>query len=465
MFQDHPTVEQLGTFVRFGSRPSDPPRSHLQIVRHLLTDCLSCRHQLDQMGWSRERLDRLLYPAASWPVEPGEIPPPPDRYDYTRGFEKASESVSALLAPSSHPSLAPEALLEELELLRPEERTEKVKEDHFAHPAFIRFLVQRSHSSRYRDSELMMHYALLARNAAEACAPGRIGTRLLADLRAHGWRQWANSLRVAGKIQEAEEAFEIAQRYRKEGTGDPLLRAWLLEQLASLRIFQRRFIDAIDLADQAGETYQQLDELQNLASTLVQKAIAYLYAGEPESAVDVLNRSIPLIDQERDPYLLLAACHNLILCYVDLDQPEQALSLYFEGKELYKQFEDTFILLRTAWQEGRLLRDLGHLDGAEQALLSAREGFLQRDLGYEVAVISLDLAAIYIKLGQAERVRQTATEALPIFRALKVGRETLASLLQLQQVADQEQEALSLIQLLSSQLERLPRDKRATGAK
>jgi hypothetical protein len=111
--------------------------------------------------------------------------------------------------------------------------------------------------------------------------------------------------------------------------------------------------------------------------------------------------------------------------------------------------------MRASWQEGQLLRELGHLRAAETSLLRARKGFLQRGLSYEVAVVSLDLSTVYVKLSDAEKLRNTVAETMPIFRSLRVGRDALASLLQLQQMADQEHQALALIQLLSERLQKL----------
>jgi tetratricopeptide (TPR) repeat protein len=453
MLTSHPTAEDFEGFLRTTTRPGAAARNAV-VMRHLLADCGTCRDQLSAMGWDDRRLERLLYLPGAEPFENDRQ----SRYDYSAAFAKAERAYEALLdevLPAEQPL---EKLWAELDSLPAAEQMRLVtREPRFQHPEMIRLLVDRSHGLRYSDPAQMLHIADLARLASEAATPALAGNELrLADLRAHSWRQFGNALRISGRISEAEEVLMKAQSYCKEGTGDPPLRAWLLEQMASLRIFQRRFEEAIEISDQAGQIYRELGENHSLASTMVQKAVASLYSGEPESAVRILNRAIPLIDNEEDPHLLLAACHNLVQCYINLDRPEQALALYSEAREIYQEFQDALISLRAAWQEGMLLRDLGHLRAAEAALLRARKGFMDRSLAYEVAVVSLDLTAVYIKLSEAEKVKQTVAETVPIFRALRVDRDALASLLQLQQVATQGQQALELIRLLSSRLEKLP---------
>jgi tetratricopeptide (TPR) repeat protein len=449
MLQDHPTAEDFESFLRDASRPGHAARN-ARILRHLLAGCPSCRNQLQVSGWTGERLERLVY-------LPGRSPEVQGGYDYGRAFARAEQAITDFLSAPPLPMEDPERLLMELEGAPRARQTSIAEEDErFADPRLTQLLLERSHGARYADPEAMLHWAQIARSIATRCAPESLGSAAkLADLRARAWSQYGNALRVTGRLRDAEEAMITAQAYLKTGTGDPVLKARLCEQIASLHTFQRRFDAAIETLNEAVEIYRQIGETNALARTLVQEAIACLYAGDAESSVALLNRAIPLVDHEEDPHLLLAACHNLVRCYIDLDRPEQALSIYSETRDLYKEFNDSLILLRAGWQEGQILRDLGHLRAAEGALLRAQSGFMERGLMYEVAVVCLDLAALYVKLKAPEDLRQTVTATVPIFRALRVDREALASLLQLQQVADQEQQAMELIRFLNARIEPL----------
>jgi len=425
---EHPTDAEVKSLLQ--EKGSASTQGASRVVRHLLRECASCQER------SRAQLR------------------PKGGYDYSAAFLGAERKLSDFFAVSPPSPIGAEILFTELRSLSEAEQKVQARQNpRFKSRELTELLIESSHATRYHDVSQMLHLAELAQNVAEACTVENTGSASkLADLRCRAWGHLANSLRVSGRLHEAEEAITTAQRYLEAGTGDPPLRARLFEQRSSLRKTQGRYPEAIELADDAAAVYLEIGQTHNYATALVHKALACHYAGLAEEAVIVLNQAIPLIDPEKNPHVLLAACHNLVLSYIDLDHPEQALSLYFEARELYKEFEDDMILLRAGWQEGQLLRDLGHLTAAETALLQARKGFVERNLAHEVAMVSLDLAWVYVKLGRADSLKQTVAEAIPIFTALRVGREALAALLQLQHAAGQEQQALDLIRTLNTRL-------------
>jgi tetratricopeptide (TPR) repeat protein len=452
MPENHPSPEDIAGFLSPNSGLKATERN-TRFIRHLLSGCSLCRTSLSDLGWPPERLDGLLRCTAPQD-RPAERLAAVASWDYSRAFSKAEASVSGFLAEGRPPAQLGDSLNAELAALPPEERLRAVAEEpQFGHPALVSCLIEHSQGYRYQRPDETLHWTDLARRAAEACTVETTGSDLrLADIRGRAWGHYGNALRICGRILESSEALATAQSYAAAGTGDPVIRARLLEQFASLAVLQSDFQKAYELNEVAGEIYRELGETQWMARTRVQQAIARLASGEPESAVDLLNRAIPMIDFEDEPQLLLAACHNLIRCYIDLDRPEQALALYGEARGLYQEFEDEMIQLRATWQEGQLLRDLRHLRAAEQALVLARQGFLEHGLAFEAAVVCLDLSSVYVKLGLVEDVKATVAEAIPIFRALGVDREVLASLIRLQQVASEEKKALDLIRTLNTHL-------------
>jgi hypothetical protein len=81
------------------------------------------------------------------------------------------------------------------------------------------------------------------------------------------------------------------------------------------------------------------------------------------------------------------------------------------------------VLLRAKVHAG-----LGRLLEAEAAFNQARQALLSRGIAYNAALVSLEMAVLLLKQGRSAEVRALVAELLPVLKAQKVTRETLAAL-------------------------------------
>lgn len=446
---DCPCTSDFESFLR-GTASSEVARI---AVRHLLAVCRTCRATLIAMGWSPDRLERLVCLITNDPDDlSGEAPQA--GYEYGESFAQACRACAREVLDQSRKASEPTA----------EEDTESLElddlpvsaEDMVPDARLVMVFINRSLAARYQSPGKMLYWARLARVIAERCDNAPAGeSQGVDDLRARAWGQLGNALRVSGRLRSAEQAMSRAEEYAAAGAGDLALRLDLLTYRASLATFERDFVRAIELLDEAGGIAREIGDQTRLAKCLLSKAIATVYLGEPQLAIGILDDAIRLLDNS-DPHLLFAAFNNLGYCYLEAGRLQEALAVLPQTRELALQIGDDIHILRVTWQEAKILYELDLLEEAEAQFARARDGFIERDLAYEAAVVSLDLVAIYLRLGLTTEVRRTVADVLPFFKSLNVGRELMASLIQLQQAEDQTR-ALQLIRAISSELVALPK--------
>jgi hypothetical protein len=81
-----------------------------------------------------------------------------------------------------------------------------------------------------------------------------------------------------------------------------------------------------------------------------------------------------------------------------------------------------------------------------------REAFFESSLVFAAELVSLDLAAVYLRQHRAQETKRLAAELIPVFQTRDVHREILASLLVFQQAADLEQLTAGLIEETAARL-------------
>lgn len=319
-------------------------------------------------------------------------------------------------------------------------------------------LVERSLETAPRDPAWAGELGLLALRLAGHLDPGRYPAALIADLRARAWSHVGNACRVRFDFAAAEEAFRHAAAALKEGTGDPLEQALVLDLRASLRRDQRRFGEAFRLFRRAAKLFRRLGDGHRAGRTLVKISILHNQTGEPEEAIPLLLEALELIEPEQEPRLLLCAHHNLITYLADAGRFLEAQERYRDARPLYRSFPDAWTQNRRKWLKGHISHGIGQLRQAESLFLAARDGFLAEGAFYDVALVSLELATLYAGQGRTAELKELAAQMLPVFQSGKIHREALAALAFWKQAVETERAGLEVVTRVAGFLRRAQHD-------
>jgi transcriptional regulator with XRE-family HTH domain len=263
-----------------------------------------------------------------------------------------------------------------------------------------------------------------------------------------------NAQRVQGDLDSACRSFTISDEEWKAGEGCPgdlLDEARLLHLKASLLTAQRRLPEALELLDQAVTSGGP----EMKGRLLIKKAKVLEEQYELDAAIATLEEAELHVDPEREPRLWLCARHNRLWCLTTAGRQREAEDLLPEVKRLSRKELDR---IRLRWAEGRIAAGLGRTQQGIDHLTEVRAEFVKLKIWYDAALVTLELAVIFLRQGRTDMVKTLAVHMAPIFRSNGVHREALAALTLFRQAAEQEKVTLDLAERLVAFLRKAQHD-------
>lgn len=320
--------------------------------------------------------------------------------------------------------------------------------------ALSELLCEESIKAAGDSADRALELANLALRVAEL-APGEEAWRQ--RVQGYAWAHMGNARRVKGDLPSADEAFGRAQKLWSAGAwadSGVLNEARVLGLRASLVRAQRRLTEALELLDQA----LAVDRAGEARYLLLNQAKLFEEMDDFGRAVKTLRKLAPLIESEGETRLLFVLKHNLAVNLCALSEYGEVAQLLPSLKGLALKLKNDLDLLRVQWLEGRLLVGLGKSDEAIQTFFTIRKELISREEAYDAALVSLEIAVIYLESGRIEAVKNLARQMASVFRLQGIHREALAALKLFREAAEHEIVTLELARKLVRYLRQAKND-------
>lgn len=445
----HPEPSVLVRFMK-GGLPRDEARA---VVRHLLSGCAECR-QVTGAWWPKE-LVRTPTAKKVVAIDERERTAAARDQDYKPMFNRVAQMLVERERDFARERQEAPELRAELAALGEEQRLERASDDPRFHKwALVESLLEDSRENGSQQPADAVLLAQIATTVADRLDEGRYSTAAVFDLRARAWGQLGNGLRIQGQMWDAQKALDIAREHLERGSGDAAERCRLLVLQAALYGDMKRFDEAFALLDRVISLAERSGEDHLRGSALIRKARLAQRREDPETAVELLREGVALIDPDQDPRQVLVAGHNLVHLLVDTGRYREALGRLDETRALHVQLGGRLDFVRFRWLEAKVYDGLGWLQRAARLYEEVRTSFIEEGLAYDMALVSLDLAAVYSQERKNAEVKRLAEEMLPIFTSQKAHQEAIAALLFFRDAARKETATVSLIQEVADYLRR-----------
>ncbi len=308
---------------------------------------------------------------------------------------------------------------------------------------FLRLFLEHVEGLIIRDPRAGLKFARVAPRLAllvpEGDQPNERRQHREAQVKAHA--VFAAALRTIGRPDMADSEYELALKIADSAAISPSARAHLNHRLAVLRACQKRFVEALALVDEAVEIFRRERDSLGLAEALAKRGYVLNEAERFTEAIPhhgealrLAGEALRLAGRRQRPAAAVrvhrAARVNLAhaLTQSSADNASKAID------HIRAAFRELHGLRRCRerhhcqWIEGKAWLRFGFRRRAEQAFKVARRGFVRLDTPWEIALVSLDLAALYRSRSAWKSLEDLAADTFGRFRELCGDFEAIAAL-------------------------------------
>ena len=307
--------------------------------------------------------------------------------------------------------------------------------------ALFEALLVKSWSLRHENPSLMVRFALEALKTARGLDASRHSAEWLVDCQCRAWIELGNAYRVVHQFDKARNCFERAIDLLDLGTGNPLLHIRLLDLQASLAADLHNFPEACMALTLVRDFHRARGDNHMVGRNLIKTGIYTGYAGNREKGIRLLREGMALVDERREPGLVLSAVHNQLWFLVESGFYEEAKNFHFRNLRLFGRAEGKVSRLKIDWLVARIEAGLSRHLSAELGLRDVVKGFEEAQRKGEAALATLDLAAVLLvelRPGEAKALLLQAARSL---NELENKGEVKKAVLLLRRAAEAELEA------------------------
>jgi tetratricopeptide (TPR) repeat protein len=329
--------------------------------------------------------------------------------DYEALFDRLSGPDSLLAQALENP---PALLWAELSALAPAKRRLALQKRRYRSPAFAVWLTRHSRDLAVYDASLSLLAAELALAVLDQLALHReIGSALGHELRASALAHLGNARRCLCRFAESLEAFCHAQSELAAADADRLASTEFLTLRASLLRDIARFAEAAQDLRSAYRLAADLLDRHSQGSILLQLADVIGF-DDPAAGVSILAAAAEKLDPVREPRLQLLLLHRRAWFLNDAGKPAHAMEVFRTSWQLYGRWPEPRVRGMRSWLWGRIERSFGEAEQAEVYLSRAVDLFREVGAAHDHAVSGIDLADVYLRLGQQETARRLLVASL-----------------------------------------------------
>jgi tetratricopeptide (TPR) repeat protein len=276
---------------------------------------------------------------------------------------------------------------------------------------------------RSRDPMEALALAELATSIADAIAPDSYPPIIVAQLRAHAWKDRGQALSYLARYDEALLALDQAENeldpFGSLGHDRAIVRFCRATALQHLR----RFDEARELLHECRQVFRAHGDTSTYVKCTLAMGNLLVRTGDYRNARELL---LPLITEDS----LVAAQARMALgwCAVHLGAANEAIEHFHESARDCRIRGRELEAVRATYGEGAAMLRLHRFREAIATLLSTRETFLARGLVEEGGLSGLAIVEAQLVLGDAAEARRLAASIVREFTAANLNRRAVAAL-------------------------------------